>query len=203
MGVILIPQNHDMTILLRALLISFFYIGAPVAAEHDFVSIVEHSDEIIIKSDFAADSPFNPQLKSANFQPKMLNLPFQNEVNHAAQVTSLSPALLHAVIATESGHRLGAVSTKGAFGPMQLMPKTALSLKVSAQDTAERQIVAGAQYLKSLISRFGGNLSLALAAYNAGPTSVEKYQFRIPPYVETQHYVQSVHRYLNAYTAYQ
>lgn len=203
MVVILMYQNHHMNILLRALLLSFVYLSAPMAAERIFVSIVEHSDEIIIKSDFAVENSLHPQLTSGNFQAKMLTLPFQQEVNLAAQATSLSPALLHAVIATESGHRLAAVSAKGAFGPMQLMPKTALSLRVSKQDTAERQILAGAQYLQSLISRFGGNVSLALAAYNAGPASVEKYQFRIPPYVETQHYVQRVYRYLNAFTGYQ
>ena len=107
---------------------------------------------------------------------------------HASQ-HSLSPDFVRAVIQAESAFNPGARSPKGAMGLMQLMPSTAAEYKVSnAYDPAEN-IRAGVAYLKSLMTRFKDNVSLALAAYNAGPRAVEKYGNTVPPYKETRSYV--------------
>ncbi len=108
----------------------------------------------------------------------------------AAQSTGLSPALLKAVATVESGLNPGAVSSAGAVGLMQLMPKTAAALGVDPESTAQNAL-GGAEYLKSLLGEFHQNLSLAVAAYNAGPCAVNQYG-GIPPYQQTDHYVRAV-----------
>jgi soluble lytic murein transglycosylase-like protein len=114
------------------------------------------------------------------------------EINRAAFTYHLDPALLHAVIATESGYEVNAVSNKGALGLMQLMPETARLYGATDPFNPAQNIQAGAQYLNILLKRFGNNLSLALAAYNSGESNVVKYGVRIPPFPETRAYVPKV-----------
>ncbi|PSR23366.1 MAG: lytic transglycosylase domain-containing protein [Sulfobacillus acidophilus] len=121
----------------------------------------------------------------------------QSAIQSAAAATGLSPNLLKAIATVESGLDPTAVSSAGAIGLMQLMPATAQSLGVNPDNT-QQNALGGAEYLKSLLSQFGQNLSLALAAYNAGPEAVTQYG-GIPPYAQTQQYVNDV---LNAYRAY-
>lgn len=123
---------------------------------------------------------------------KIDQLPFNKEVIIAAQETTLDPALIHAVISVESNHNPKAVSPKGAFGLMQLMPVTAKRFKALNKLDKQQNILAGAKYLRELITLFDGNIELALAAYNAGPESVKKYNNAIPPYKETRYYVPKV-----------
>nr|WP_207711643.1 lytic transglycosylase domain-containing protein [Sulfobacillus harzensis] len=108
----------------------------------------------------------------------------------AASATGLSPALLKAVATVESGLNPAAVSSAGAIGLMQLMPGTAAQLGVNPENAAQNAM-GGAEYLKSLLGEFHQNLSLAVAAYNAGPGAVDEYG-GIPPYQQTQHYVRAV-----------
>jgi len=112
----------------------------------------------------------------------------------AAQATGLSPELLKAVAAQESGFQADVVSPAGAIGVMQLMPGTAAELGVDPYNAAAN-IMGGARYLASLLRQFG-SLSLALAAYNAGPGAVRAYH-GIPPYQETQRYVADIEARLN------
>jgi soluble lytic murein transglycosylase-like protein len=115
---------------------------------------------------------------------------FEELVREHSQRQSLRPELVRAVIQVESGFNPGATSPKGAMGLMQLMPQTARSLGVfNAYDPAEN-IRGGTTYLRQLIDKFGTE-QLALAAYNAGPGAVDKYD-GIPPYRETKDYVRKV-----------
>lgn len=108
----------------------------------------------------------------------------------AAARFGLSESLLHAVAFTESRFRTHAVSPAGARGVMQLMPGTARDLGVDPADPAQN-VMGGARYLRRLLDRFGNNLELALAGYNAGPEAVQRHK-GIPPYRETRSYVRQV-----------
>lgn len=110
----------------------------------------------------------------------------------------VDPALVKAVITVESCFDTHAVSRVGAKGLMQLMPATASELGVHNVFNPEENIRAGVQYLRQMLERFGHNTRLALAAYNAGPSAVERYR-GIPPYRETRNYVRKVLAVLNDY----
>lgn len=129
-------------------------------------------------------------------------LPFNKEVMAAAKETTLNPALIHAVIATESKHNPYAKSHKGAVGLMQLMPATASKFNVKNKQDPKQNILAGSRYLRELLTQFNGDLTLSLAAYNAGPGAVIKYQHNIPPYKETRDYVPKVLNYYRQYSQY-
>jgi soluble lytic murein transglycosylase-like protein len=114
----------------------------------------------------------------------------------AAQV-QINPQLLHAVIAAESSYNPRALSARGAIGLMQLMPATAARFGARDPYVAEQNVLAGASYLKWLMTQFAGDLELVLAAYNAGEQAVIKAGRRIPPYAETQAYVPRVLAYFH------
>lgn len=103
----------------------------------------------------------------------------------------LDPLLVQAVVAVESAYRHDAVSEKGAIGLMQLMPATAARYGKHALTVPRENLEAGVTYLGELLQRFG-RLDLALAGYNAGEGAVARYGGRIPPYPETQRYVEKV-----------
>jgi len=122
----------------------------------------------------------------------------------AAVAQSLDPAFVIAVAAAESAFNVKAVSRKGALGLMQVMPATAARYGVAARPVAEGEHAAmepkvnaqiGTRYLADLLRMFDGDKELALAAYNAGEGAVLKYGRRIPPYPETQQYVEKVMRF--------
>jgi soluble lytic murein transglycosylase-like protein len=113
-------------------------------------------------------------------------------IEHAAVSSALEPNLLRAVIVVESGFNSRAVSKRGAVGLMQLMPATASRYGVSNRYDARQNVHAGARYLKFLIDRFGNDIRLALAAYNAGEDAVERNGGQIPPFTETMAYVPRV-----------
>jgi len=116
---------------------------------------------------------------------------FHSIVHEKAAVYDLDPTLIKAVIKTESNWNSRAISKKGAIGLMQLMPTTATDMNVRNPFDPEENIEGGTKYLKYLLERFNGDLTLALAAYNAGPGTVEKYGY-VPPISETRQYVNKV-----------
>lgn len=129
----------------------------------------------------AAGAPFS-SFASANYD---------DMIAEAARKNELSFHLLKALIHVESYFNPNAISKKGALGLMQIMPENLKPLNINHPFDPRENIMGGANYLKNMMRRFDGKLELALAAYNAGPTAVEKYS-AIPPYRETQEYVQKV-----------
>ena len=112
-------------------------------------------------------------------------------VSEAAHREQLAPGLLRAVIRQESAGYPCAVSRQGAAGLMQLMPSTARQFAVRDAFNPTQNVNAGARLLRQLIERYPGDLASALAAYNAGPTPVDQHG-GVPPYAETQNYVQQI-----------
>ena len=123
---------------------------------------------------------------------------YDHLIAKASQKYNVEPALIKAVIKAESNFNHRAVSPKGARGLMQLMPATASSLQVQDSFHPENNIEGGVRYLRYLIKYFNGNLPLALAAYNAGENAVIRYG-GIPPFRETQTYVQRVLSYVDTF----
>jgi len=124
---------------------------------------------------------------------------FDHVISEASQTHGISFPLLKALIKTESDFNPRAVSSAGARGLMQLMPENIKTLKIKNPFDPRENIMGGTQYLKQLINRFNGKLPLALAAYNAGPGVVEKYQ-RIPPFQETENFVKQVMEYYSLFS---
>ena len=124
--------------------------------------------------------------------------PFAAEIDAAAARNGVDPALLRGLIRQESNFNADARSPAGAMGLTQLMPATAAGLGVTNPSDPAQSIEGGAKYLKQQLDRFGGDVSKALAAYNAGPGAVQKYN-GVPPYAETQNYVKNVTAYANEY----
>jgi len=132
-----------------------------------------------------AARPENWVGKSAIFEPL---------IQRAARSQALPPELVRAVIVVESAFNPRAVSRRGAVGLMQLRPATARRYGVADAFDPEQNISAGVRYLRDLLARYGNDLELTLAAYNAGEDAVERYGHQIPPFSETRHYVPTVLR---------
>lgn len=113
-------------------------------------------------------------------------------IARVAKESRLRPALVHAVVRAESGYRSDAVSKKGAMGLMQLMPATAARFGVRDAYDPHQNLRGGTRYLRQLLEMFEYDLRLALAAYNAGENAVISYGNKVPPYPETQRYVEKV-----------
>ena len=124
--------------------------------------------------------------------------PYKAEIDAAAAKYGIDPALLRGLIRQESNFNPSAGSPAGAQGLCQLMPGTAAALGCTNPLDPAQNIDAGAKYLRQQLDAFGGDVSKALAAYNAGPGAVKRYG-GVPPYAETQNYVRQVQAYADQY----
>jgi hypothetical protein len=124
-------------------------------------------------------------------EPLSDKTPFEKFIRAAAKRYEMDADLIHCVVAVESNFNPKAVSPKKASGLMQLLPQTAAHYGVKNIFDPEENINAGTRYLKELLAKYH-NLTLALAAYNAGPERVDRYGRRVPPYLETMKYVQRI-----------
>jgi soluble lytic murein transglycosylase-like protein len=144
------------------------------------------------------DKRYRLYLRDYQEKPAEFIKRYGSVIEQASERFRLDPSLLKAVIKAESGFDSKATSSKGAQGLMQLMPDTAEQMEVSNPYNPEENIFGGARYLSILFERFRDNIMLALAAYNAGPESVEEYN-GVPPFPETKSFIKRV---LNFYSQY-
>jgi soluble lytic murein transglycosylase-like protein len=119
-------------------------------------------------------------------------------IRHYAAIFNLDDSLVRAVIKVESDYDPNALSSKGAQGLMQLIPGTARDMNVSDPFNPAQNICGGSRYLRLMLDQFGGNLEMALAAYNAGPSTVRRYG-GVPPFDETRKYVKKVKKFYRHY----
>lgn len=168
---------------------------APPTA-HAQVDVVQRDDGVFVFSNNPdrPRAPLVPGLRPPQSRwqsPVTAPRELRQRITDYALAQDLDPRLVEAVIRVESAFDARAVSVKGAMGLMQLMPGTASDLGVENAFDVEENLRGGTAYLRSLLDRFSGDLTLALAGYNAGPGAVEKYR-GVPPYRETTDYVRRV-----------
>lgn len=151
----------------------------------------------IFMRDLKKDKQLRTRLK---FAASVNPAEYDHIIKTYADKYGVSQSLIKAVIHAESGYNPNAVSPKGASGLMQLMPDTARTLKVSNSFDPRDNVEGGVKYLRFLLDTFRGDVSLAVAAYNAGLNKVARYG-GIPPYAETRNYVNRVLSYMQSYQA--
>ena len=127
----------------------------------------------------------------SNFIPLKPEEAYEDLIQEAAQTHELDPALIRAVMRTESEFNPAAVSPVGAMGLMQLMPALAEEMGVVDPLDPRDNVMGGAKYLRQLLTANRGNVPLTLASYNAGPGNVKRYK-GIPPFKETRNYVRKI-----------
>ncbi len=164
-------------------------------------SVFEFNDDGTVNAYEAQD--YLASIRHQKFSRKILDLNFRTSsskkfdeyVRKASKKYEVDPNLIHAVIKAESSYDPYALSSKGAGGLMQLMPATATQYGVIDRFSPEENIDGETKYLKFLLNRYDGDISLPVAAYNAGEGAVDKYG-DIPPYAETRAYVQKISLFL-------
>ena len=171
-------------------LYSLSFISTVQSAIYKFVDeqgVIHFTDVVPSGVDYEVVRPDRSSLNKDNSLADSLS----SYINRICRKYSVDPGLVKKIIKVESGWNPYAVSKKGALGLMQLMPETLKQFGVINPFDPYENIKAGVRYLRYLIDRFEGDLRLALAAYNAGPTTVDRYS-GVPPYNETKQYIKTI-----------
>lgn len=189
------PDPRLITASIAALLLAG---GVPARASDRAIRLVDAAG-VVHLTNVPTDPRYRGLPGASGTSAGWLRLPARTSTRYTADIQRIagehgvSPALVEAVVATESGFDPAAVSPKGAGGLMQLMPRTASALGVVDRFDPRESLRGGVRHLQYLLERYGGSVVLALAAYNAGEGAVDTHR-AIPPYPETQRYVQRVLR---------
>lgn len=167
--------------------------GGEVTCDKNVVDKIEPDEVPYIEPpvETPQNQPTPPAGDVQQDSPMLDGTPYAEIIAAAAEAHGVDPMLVRALIQVESGYRPRARSPRGAMGLMQLMPSTAREYNVRHPFEPKANIDAGIKHLKALIDRFGDDVGLALAAYNAGPGAVERFN-GIPPYRETRSYVSRI-----------
>ena len=178
-----LPRQFTRHYSVRTIFIALIAIAA-------FSSFSDNPLTLVAAPTVAAKVAFDENYLPADV-PSSGDVDLDRTIFRIAASEGVDPRLIHAVIWQESKYKPAAASHKGAQGLMQLMPATAKRFKCDDVSNPEENVKAGTKYLRWLLKRFDGNVSLALAGYNAGEGSVDKYD-GIPPFDETQKYVRII-----------
>jgi soluble lytic murein transglycosylase-like protein len=162
--------------------------GGQVTCDKALISKIEPDEVPYPEPPVAAAEPAPAVDEEQQGRTLLAGTPYGEIIASVSELHGVDPMLVRALIQVESGYRPKARSRKGAMGLMQLMPSTAREYKVRNPFEPKANIEAGIKHLKSLIDKFDGALDLSLAAYNAGPGAVKKFN-GVPPYPETRDYV--------------
>jgi soluble lytic murein transglycosylase len=182
---------HILAILLAAVLLYVSPASADIYKYVDDNGVVCYTDSPAGKKTVTEKKEKSFSQQTPNETAGNVSSDYTPFVQQAATKYEIEPELIKAVIKTESNGNHRALSRKGAMGLMQLMPSTAYDMNVVNPFNPEENIEGGTRYLRSLLERFNGDITLALAAYNAGPKTVEKYN-SVPPISETKQYVKKI-----------
>ena len=182
-----------------ALMVGCFFFSLPA-----FADVYRYVDEngTIHFTNVPTDSRYQVYIHSSRsfFRPSTYDChDYDQMIQEISDKYAVDYNLVRAVIKAESDFNPSAVSPKGAKGIMQLMPETARDMAVKNVFSPRDNIEGGVKYLRRLLKTFDNDLHLALAAYNAGENTVIAYNYKIPPYAETQQYVKKVLYYLRTY----
>jgi len=169
-------------------------VSTPLFAEDRIQAFVSPNGRVVFTNlvdNGRASAPVTPVLPATDVLASEMPAPLKTLVDNIATTHGVDPALVRAVMKTESNFNRYAVSPKGAMGLMQLIPTTGRRYGVRDFFDPQQNVDAGVRYLKFLLEKFDGNLDLSLAAYNAGENLVQRLG-RIPPIPETTNYVRKI-----------
>lgn len=182
--------------IIRIIVVLFVFLSGGTIAHADIYMYID-SDGVLHFTNTPTTSQYRLYIKERP-REKDKNKEYDHLIREASRQFELSFSLIKAMIKVESNFDSRAVSRSGALGLMQIMPKNVKAFRIRDPFDPRDNIIGGARYFKFLLERFDGKLPLALAAYNAGPTVVDKYN-NVPPIKETADYVEKVMKYYYLY----